>query len=336
MLFYRNFKKYIFCLSVGLLVSLSNPCVAEEEGIDLFISACQYQGANPTLIHSGYADFELDVFTEPRSPKEIEEQSKKRIVEIDKAKINPKFRESAIESVKNEIEGQAHKKLIFSILFSGNEWETGKRRIETSTFEHALKKWDSTSTFLSGQYQNTTTSVLGISGVQQVNILDKPLSLTEFHFFGRMRGIPSRYASIAMLNGTDINKFKFTSNGIKRFKDSVANVSKNTTNASVFKIESSVTYDIQATAKQLISSVAGKKTQEYWIDSTRGYICPRLIFYENGKIKEEYVASNFFLHEKTGLWFPENYEEIEYHSVSGNIIREFLNKSINTSFDNIY
>ena len=50
--------------------------------------------------------------------------------------------------------------------------------------------------------------------------------------------------------------------------------------------------------------------ERFWIDSTRGYICPLVqSFDEQGNIETECKSSRYFLHDKTGLWYPEIYEE---------------------------
>jgi hypothetical protein len=57
----------------------------------------------------------------------------------------------------------------------------------------------------------------------------------------------------------------------------------------------------------------------FWIDPSRGYISPLVQKFspENGKILQEYSARNYFLHERSGLWFPQEYEEKTWDAQTG-------------------
>jgi hypothetical protein len=60
--------------------------------------------------------------------------------------------------------------------------------------------------------------------------------------------------------------------------------------------------------------------QRYWIDASRGYVCPLIQFYDNsGKLTEEWKSSDYFLHEKSGLWFPVQYTHTEFVAEMGEI-----------------
>ena len=304
----------------GLFCLIFTSWLVADGGVDLFVRACQFQGHNPAMIYSGYANIEMETITKPPTQSEIEREIQWQIDRLSKSGYARLDEEQAIKDIRRVEESRFHKRIRASILFSGNESDHGKRRLEMSTYEPLLEVWEKPVVSLTGQYQKSTASVLSVSGVQQVNILDRELGLADFHVFGRMRGMPSRLASVAMLDGTSPDRFVFTENGIQKFKNEVAVRAKAV--GGTFLIESHVEYDENAVAAQVVVRVGNIKAQEYWIDASRGYVVPKIIFYDNGRIKEEYKATQYFLHVKTGLWFPEKYEEIEYDPKSGDVVRE--------------
>jgi hypothetical protein len=77
-----------------------------------------------------------------------------------------------------------------------------------------------------------------------------------------------------------------------------------------------VKYDNDASAVVLETKMDNKLVQRYWIDPSRGYVCPLIQVYDTktSHLKEEYKSENYFIHEETGLWFPKKHEEFEYET----------------------
>lgn len=74
----------------------------------------------------------------------------------------------------------------------------------------------------------------------------------------------------------------------------------------------------------LESSVDGKVTQRYMVVPSLGYVCPKVQLYDfdSGNLVDEYLAREFVLHQRSGLYYPTIYIESRHDASSGKLIEK--------------
>ena len=145
-----------------------------------------------------------------------------------------------------------------------------------------------------------------------------------FQKFGRIQDMFSKTSTVSMLDSSNLDRFVFLPDKITEFKkmlDQLASQSQ----LSILQIVGSTPYDGGTSNAIILESKNSKGVvyMRYWIDPSRGYICPLAQQFEpeSGKLLKEYTAKNYFLHEKSGLWYPQECEEKTWDA-SGNILQE--------------
>ena len=315
---------FVALLFVLLLTSWKGAC-ADEDGLDLFVKACQYQGHNPPMIFSGYAEMQVTSRVVPEKisdqvKKDFIENAKKRITDSNELKKVLDGIEAEIEYINRGNDSLRRKK----ILFLGNESGSGWRR-----FEFFSKQGNADANIFGFRYGNGNS----IAG-NAISVLRTPLSrnttldnhfiyIDEFKKFGRLQGLPSTTATLMLLDGTSPEKFRFPPSGIEKFKNMTREVSEKNSSIQLFTIKEEVLYDSnRSTATVLESTYKGKITQRYWIDASRGYVCPKIQIYDllTGDLLEEYISTDYFFHKPSGLWFPQKYTEIRKNAATKKIL----------------
>lgn len=157
----------------------------------------------------------------------------------------------------------------------------------------------------------------------EVVVEDIPRQPFECQHFGRHYGFIARRLCTTLLKHSD-EKFVFSEKG----KQAVVDYMKE--HNWQFVLAGTANYDDIQQATVLEIRKGDIVVERYWIDPARGYICPLIqCFDDQGKLELERKASKYFLHEKSGLWYPEVFEEMNMWSpITGKITRKFiLNKS---------
>ena len=303
---------------------------ADESGLDLFVKACQYQGHNPAMIFSGYAEI---LITSRVGVENIPDQMKEVLIANAKERIKDK---DELKKVLDDIEKQigSHNKgdVTFhrkKVLFLGNESENGWRRFESFSKRGDDGAWmPSITGFRYGNSKTKEKNAIAVSRNPSARntTLGKDFEyVDEFRKFGRLQGLSSMMATLMMLDGTPPEKFRFPPSGIEKFKNTMREISKNDGSFQFFCVKDEVQYDSnRSTATVLESTYKGKVTQRYWIDASRGYVCPKIQFYDlsTGELLEEYTSSDYFLHEWSGLWFPQRYAELRKDATTKKLLED--------------
>ncbi|MDR2439461.1 MAG: hypothetical protein LBE12_08865 [Planctomycetaceae bacterium] len=285
----------------------------QEVGLDIFIKACQLWGANANQISSGHIDFiekQRDAtYMMPRnySKQELDKmlvsfgndvQARDDSIRLSQEKrkemakngrnfnVNVLFkRKSATESYCRLIISQINEKGEFQFVFRGLQ------RYSNANLKDSVP-WGFEQNSLSVENQT-------------------PFAEYDVFRWGRIQGQYAFFSVISLLDSSDHDKFIFSASTIEQFKQTVIK-----TNPEAFILMNEEAYDNNAFAKVVEVKVKGKLLQRYWIDPARGYICPLVQIYDNntGNLVEEYISKNYFLDQKTGLWFPEHYIYCNYDS----------------------
>ncbi len=316
----RCLPRMALYLCVGVVVQMPLSTKGAEEaatGVDLFVEACRWQGLNPAMIRTGSVELELLVTTPQKSTKEIQEEVDQRSKELHEF-----IQMQEGEEIRSDLEG-ALKKLpdvvrarntgarrsLIKVLFGGNDSTFGKRRCEVINYNPAAEGWDKPLLGLRrGLTKDGEDTALWDEGAFMATVSRTGILVPEFQAFGRMQGFASKVATMALLGGTDSELFEFQQSDIEAFKAGIVRM-KIEGKADLYRSAGEEEYDEGAMAYVVENCLNGKVLQRYWIDASRGYICPLIQYYDqNGKLQREWKSSDYFLHEKSGLWFPERYK----------------------------
>lgn len=301
----------------GLALSSSQGRGQDFWGVDLFIEACRHQGLNPAQMRSGYAEFELEVKTQPLTEAEIQQNIEqeiaavRRVIAMAKNDLMRQKIEKTLDDVPSRV--RAHSRGVklqkMKVLFRGNDVRSGDRRQEIVRFDPVTDMWDPTPDIIMRRgVEKGADSVLWQPAARLAMVLGEPASIDEFQEFGRVQGEPCRFATALLLRGADALEFQFTANGIALLKSKAADMERSG-GFSAYRLAGNATYDSNAVARIVESSmITGGKShllQRYWIDPDRGYVCPLVELYDDsGSVTERWRSSQYFLHESSGLWFP--------------------------------
>ncbi|GHT16816.1 hypothetical protein FACS1894189_1470 [Planctomycetales bacterium] len=290
---------------VGLLMLDMTPCLfAEISGADVFIKACELTGTNPTLITSGRIDFSEKVFESRWGvPEEYSQQETDRMLndvyEGNRERMEKSLRLHEEDHRRWFEQGRHFKRnkiflrkgtedtlyrVVSSLLEANGEYEINYRGLQkkngASSFEHVSWMFDSSLT-----------------------VGNTEVTKTEAYKWGRIQGWYADISVISLLGKSDPDRHKFPAADIAQFKRVAA------FNPEAFILTGEAKYDNNAVAKIIDVKVKGNLLQRYWIDPSCGYICPLVQIYNDKtwNLIEEYKSSDYFLDERSGLWFPERY-----------------------------
>ncbi len=218
--------------------------------------------------------------------------------------------------------GKSEKQQRWKMLYAGDE-HGGKKLYSSEDFDIERKVWSFNSyNLVRGNGRTGGTSVV-LMPKTEVVVEDIPRQPFECQHFGRHYGFIARRLCTTLLKHSD-EKFMFSEKG----KQAVVDYMKE--HNWQFVLAGTATYDDIQQATVLEIRKGDIVVERYWIDPARGYICPLIqCFDDQGKLELERKASKYFLHEKSGLWYPETFEETDIMSpIRGKITRKFiLNKS---------
>jgi hypothetical protein len=318
----------VFGLLVGVLVS-ANFYGAETSGVDIFIRACQNQGLNCDLIRSGYAEMEVQEF------RHIDVASKKleleRVIEEQKRMFRDdpdtlKTLVTSLEKTIGELKDEETNYFRYAILFKGNDPGIGLRRVAFDKRIDGSDGWNPDSSYtmiVRGDIQKKNSTVRKRAVNRETRVSTSNYSVVQFQKFGRIQDMFSKTATISMLDSKNLDRFIFLPDKIAEFKKTIEQL-KNQSNLSILQVVGSTPYDDARGSAIILESRNDKGIvyMRYWIDPSRGYICPLAQQYspENGKILIEYSARNYFLHEKSGLWYPQECEEKTWDARSDSLL----------------
>jgi arsenate reductase-like glutaredoxin family protein len=142
----------MMCVYLAIqMLGIAGAADNELTGVDLFIEACRWQGLNPAMIRTGYAEFEMEVTTRPPSDAEIQkeidevrESFRKMIAKQSKNQKEQSRLQDALKTIPDAVRSQrtGSRRSRVRVLFDGNDVTFGKRRSELIKFSPAVKKWN--------------------------------------------------------------------------------------------------------------------------------------------------------------------------------------------------
>ncbi|MDR1925271.1 MAG: hypothetical protein LBQ66_12950 [Planctomycetaceae bacterium] len=127
---------------------------------------------------------------------------------------------------------------------------------------------------------------------------------------GRIRGDGIAIVEAFLLQNTDLGKYEFSQENINKLREE-AKKQKKKQGVEALVVVGSVSYDDGKSNAYVVESKKNEIVNErFWIDPSRGYVCPLVQYYDNkGVLVREFKASDFFHEKKSGLWFPLLYSE---------------------------
>ena len=327
----------------------TDQALAESErnrGVDLFIAACQWQGGNPTMIYTGYVEYETTITKLPPSEDELRKSVQEHTENLRKLNANSpdKIRAKVEESIAQlpdslRIQLSQNSRSRVKLLFGGND-ATGKRLAHMEYFDWETKEWQrhAAAGLCSRTEEGSWASVLWDREATQAVINSNPGGADEVTSFGRIQGLPAQMATAALLGGPDALKngvlehYVFPPDLIAAFKKQLAAMAASG-KMDPLRVTEELDYETEGHAfvvESRFETESGFSTsQRYWIDPARGHVCPLVqICDEKGRVVSEWKSNDYFLIEECGLWYPASHRCTLYDPETGEI-RERREYTIN-------
>jgi len=294
------------------------PIVATErfpDGADLFIEAVRYRWDNHTLVHSMSYVAEQTYRVSSLSVEEIEKKAddiEKQLREATKHWPNAHLwidgtREAMCEQLQNSVLSR------FSVKYSAPSFSRKLLSLHIERLEEDSQKWEMETNVIEASVvgeKSTSEGAIFFPQSRSADINDIGSYMEALLNFGRLKGPSALFALAIFLQDTNIEKYEFSEKNIAKFKEEREKQIQ-AGQAKTLQTVGTVMYDDDANAYIVESSINGKVIERYWIDVARGYVCPLIQYYDvNSKLLAEYKSREYFLHGKSGLWFPQVYEEM--------------------------
>jgi len=298
---------------LSLVFFVTTPLKAEYSALDVFVESCRNSGENLNLIQTGYAEFDCTQNQQiPSETIQMYVEMFESSIKADEGRYTDDEIKTRLESIQNMsrvMAGKEHFKCRFKLLFVGNDVffapnaDVCKRR--SSREQYDTNQWRlGDFVIMEGSPNRGGTSANFISGAMEATVENKIIMGHEFQRFGRMHKSESYYTMLMCMELQDRKKFQISEGAIQEFKGKMKE--KNYS----FEMAGTASYDDSETATIVEVKSGSQVLERFWIDTSREYICPLIqCFDERGKIEKECKSSNYFFHEESGLWYPENYEE---------------------------
>jgi hypothetical protein len=300
---------------------------AKGDGFDLFIKALKYQGDNPLLVRSVYLEYSLTE-RRPTASKELLEKERQKLIEDAQAGIkDDNVRRKYIDHIATRLKekyGSEHKSKGSYLLKGSRNSNESRRRFVLSQYESG--SWSKPTVTLGGVARGKVAdSILCDSAIKTIVVSTSNLYSEDFQNFGRVRGLPSVLMTVSLIGSSAPDNFVFSDKSIIDLKNAFDKINSVRGN-SILEIMETVKYDGNAEAIVLETKIDNKLVQRYWIDQSRGYVCPLIQIYDpkTGNLMEEYKSDNYFIHKETGLWFPKKHQVVEYDALGQwKVLREY-------------
>ncbi len=289
---------------------------------DIVINACWNNGYNHRLIQAARLDFELTVTNASVSEETIQAEIEKLKESTRKAaEKDPSFKPILEDILKNIPEGvrnrfAAEKKMKGSSMLNCGDSFGGvsQAKHELAFFDASTKKWSAPVVYLGGDVAGKQANAQWEPAINQANLLDVGASIASFQAFGRLDGPFFGEALMVLSKGklpTSLESFDRES-FVHKF-------------GSAIRVTGKEQYDDgQAEAMAVEYAPGGVLRQRTWIDPSRGYICPKIQVFDvkTKKMTQEYLSKDYFLHKKSGLWYPATHAQSTFDKDSGNLLEK--------------
>jgi hypothetical protein len=307
--------KLLLFLPIALLAMWNCQVFGQESGVDIFIRACELRGANGTLLSAGRMDFaEKDIEAEWLVPKEYSKQELEHMLRHT-FRDDADMMEIALQRDEENRKRKAERgrQFLTNVIFRRTSATESFYRIANSEL---LDDGEYKTIFRGLQKQTDLSSYEVVSWMfdDSLTVKNSRFAETQVFRWGRIQGKYAFLATVALLGNSDHDQHKFPEAEVAQFRRVAA------INPEAFVLTGEAKYDDnKAVAKIIEVKVKGKLLQRYWIDPSRGYICPLVQIYDDQtwNLIEEFTASDYFLDERSGLWFPEHYVHCTYNPKDG-------------------
>jgi len=304
------------------------------DGTDLFIEALRYGTANHTIVHSLHYVAEQTYRRPTLTEEQLEEQLNEHITSLRESHERVKRRgvlilpfdeEENRAVLRPQLMGGAVLRR-FTVKYKAPSFLRRMMSLQIEQRRPDGTGWEADTQVIES---NVTIQRLEAEGVtwfpqgRTASISNMPSNMDGFLNFGRLQGMSVPPMLFLLFQDTDVEKYEFSETNIAKFK---AEREKQFQEGQIKLLVTvgTTTYDNGATAFVVESSFNEQVQERYWIDVARGYIVPLIQYYDSeGQLFSEYKARDFFLHERSGLWFPQVYEEITRDKDGLQIFKEY-------------
>jgi hypothetical protein len=286
--------------------------------VSVLVDAVMHSACADNWLESCRAEMEIDSSRGVKSPEEFEEYVK------DVTSLIRKAYADSVDSVKQRAEASLRN--LPSILAEKNKNSRSRvtsvyfrdadfihRKCVVANFDHATKVLGEPTTILGrtgrgGRWEGA----LWLPAARSVQVGAVEFSLPcDMRELGRLtaESVPSLLlamgrvrssslsSEVAMINRPDVGRI-----------ESAARAAGTT-----FTFVGYRSYDDSASAMLIETETNGKVAARHWVDASRGFICPRIeLFDSRGEKGVEWVSSGYFLHERSGVWFPTSHCHLIY------------------------
>ncbi|NQT13207.1 MAG: DUF1573 domain-containing protein [Planctomycetes bacterium] len=303
----------------------------EPSGIDLFVELLRYQGRNPDLIRSGYAEFDMRQSGGGPSATEIEEHVSRTVGALReslKTEQDPGKRasiEDAIEtippSIRSTMKSWDKRRIRYRVLFDGNS-RNGKSRVSSEVYDFTLEEWEKPTVVVREDATLADgNNVMFDSASKQAVVTNTNYMVIRFQDFGRMAGPQAQAFTAMLLRDSDSEEFVFSDEAVDRFRATMAELERMGSGQAFVVAEKR---DFEGSLVYVLENRLPNDTvvQRTWVDVARGYLCPLMEYYTpKGVLTRKARSSEYFLHEPSGLYFPRLHQEQEFDAVTGDLVK---------------
>ncbi|GHT24120.1 hypothetical protein FACS189419_08860 [Planctomycetales bacterium] len=315
-------KKTLFVLSVAILLGFNTVtlvfCDEMPDGLSLYVGALKNRGNNYEIFHSLRLKFELEQIIPKKSPEEIKAFAEELSAEVKEGLRHDPVRAAHsgnVERIIASLNEQLNKPLpkqMFRVLL---RTEPRQRRILSILINEQNpndKSWEQKVNVIEESISaKQTTSAIYFQQQQLVDVSSTSSAFDVYLNMGRLQGEDIGWVEFFLRQDANSSKYEFSEELIDKIRKELDK--RQSAGKETLKVTGTVWYDEninKSLAYVLESEKNGIVVERYWIDVSRGYICPLIQFYDaKGILNKEYRASEYFLDEKSGLWFPHLYIE---------------------------
>ena len=313
--FYGERSRMHLCKQLVLLCAASSHVVVAaatetSAAVSVLVDAVMHSACADNWLESCRAEMEIVSSRGVKSPEEFAEYVKDVTTLIRKAYADSidSVRESAEASLRNlpsllAEKNKSSRSRVKVIYFKGDDFI--HRRCVVINFDHATKAWGEPITSLGRVRRGGGwEGALWIPATRSVQLGSMEFAVPcDIRECGRLtaESVPTLLAAINKVRSS-------SSRGTSRanIRPDVADVeSAVRAVGTTFELKGHQSYDVSASAVVIESMTDGKLAARYCVDASRGFVCPRIeLFDSRGEKEVEWVSSGYFLHERSGVWFP--------------------------------
>ena len=311
--------KHIIVGALLFMLALPSSVIKAEslpDGADLFIEAVRYRWDNHTLVHSLSYVAEQIYRIPTLSAAEIEKKADVLEREISEALKNNPNAHMWLDGTREAVREHYSKGSIpsrYTVMYKAPSFSRKLLSLQIEREGHGQKKWELETSVIEANVvgeKSTSEGALLFAQNRTADVNDVGSYMEALLNFGRLKGQSASSMLTMLFQDADVEKYEFSEKNIAKFKAERERLVQ-AGRATMLMTVGTTTYDGVATAFIVESYMGGKITERYWIDVARGYVCPLVQYYDtNGNLLAEYKSEDFFLHEKSGLWFPQLHKEM--------------------------